>query len=136
MEGPFIITRNAWKRTPLERIIEAIGGANHQIMIEEEKLNSLIDISERSIQQSKITDLKETVIALEDEKVKRQKRVKQLKKNRAILITKIDYIRKKSNIIHGERHSQRKIENLIKQIKLIDDDLGPFRHYDEPFFLE
>lgn len=126
--------RNPWKKTPLERIIESIEAANNQIIIEKEKLKCLIEPRKRGIQESKINDLIKTVEILEEEKKKRKEKVERLNKNREILIMRISEIKYNQNLVQGEMNLE--IKRILKRINSIDDDLGPFRHYDKPFYLD
>lgn len=116
MEGPFTLIRNKWQKTPLERIEQAISEVK-------EELNSC--------ETEETENLTKTLETLESEKEKRIAKVRKLKNKREKLIKRLGHIRK-------SKFFQRKdeiINEVFEEIKEIDDELGPYRTYDQPFYL-
>lgn len=112
MQGPFVLIRNKWERTPLERIIDALSGVKtHMTEIKQQKIVPL----------EKINELKKTIETLETEKEKREKKEKRLRKLRTNLIEKLIHQRKFAGL------NKNKLKPLLKKIRDIDEDLGPFR---------
>lgn len=97
MEGPFKHIRNKWQKTPLERIVHDIEEISGQIIIEEEKLNTLNESGAKNIQKFKVDDLKNTMKTLQTEKEKREKRVLKLNERRKKLINRVINIRNEQN---------------------------------------
>lgn len=119
MEGPFISTRNQWKRTPLERIIDAIKGASEEIVKKEQILQTIIDEKERMIFNYKIDDLKKTIDILNEEKNYRQKRVQRLNTNRAILLNRVTKLRIHQDKMKNNKYLKQEIDDLTKKLYLL-----------------
>lgn len=132
--GQFIFVRNQWKRTPLERIQDAIQGATNQLQMVYETVNNSMDPDEIQREQLTIDDLNQTISILSGEAAKRREKVRKLKDRRNKLIDEISTLRQEQNVIalHLFHHWERKIKHRVKQVKIIDDELGPFRWLDEP----
>lgn len=131
MEGPFFPVRNSWQNTTLERIKRDIKEVNQQILMEKQTLNYLSE-TKKIRKQKTISDLQKTVEILKIEERNRQERVLQLKTQRGYLINKIKALR---NTSRKNPDVDEEIENIIKLTNVIDNELGPFRNLDQPFYM-
>lgn len=122
MDGPFKVTRNKWQETPLERIQRSIDEIKEEIKTK--KLKS----SDSGVFQ----DLSKTLKTLGIEKEKLIIKVRELKIKRGKLINELTFIRKEK----FETKKKEKIKGICEKINKIDEDLGPFRHFDTPIYLE
>lgn len=130
MDGPYMLTRNKWQQTPLERINQAINEAKKQLKIEKQNLQRSTEPVKETMIQS-INNLTQTVKMLKQESKQRKVKVDYLNKKRENLIEKIFHIRKQKICSNRER----RIGHIIKKVNTIDRDLGPFKRYGEQFYL-
>lgn len=122
MNGPFVINRNKWQRTPLERIEQAIEEIKEEIKMEDSKTNN----------SRIIEDLSKTLETLEEEGVNLKIRVRKLKIKRETLIGNLTWMRR--NKFDSEKNN--KIQKIFKKITKIDKELGPYRNHDTRFYLD
>lgn len=119
MEGPFHLIRNEWQRTPLQRIEDTLNElTNHLDKIKKETNTSAAEIHELEVTKS----------TLQEERYKRIKKEKRLNKIRNKLIENLVFLRQNSN------QNTKQVKKLLKKIKKIDNDLGPYRHNE--FYLD
>lgn len=136
MEGPFRPIRNKFERTPLERIRKNIEEATKEIAIEKQNLKEVIKKEESANIQSKITDIMKTIEILKIEQKNREIKENNLRKKRKILINEISDLREKQNKLKSNINVNKKIQELIKEVELTDEDLGPFRYSNDIFYLD
>lgn len=117
--------RTEYERTPLERINVSIFEAEKELSVEKAKL---IHEKDKSRVLTKINKLEQIISILKEEASLRKETERHLFAQRSKLIDKIGIMRQQCK-------SEYALSILLKKIKDIDVQLGPFRWLNQPFKL-